>query len=93
MDAWVAYASALVSVGSAIAAFIQIGKVWQQAKDTAVTAAALVGNVSLIQAALSDHKVEVARHYATNADLERAIDRLERTLRENLNALNQQQRS
>ena len=65
---------------------VQFGKVWRTTEDTATHVAAMTGSLALLKTEVSEHRVAVAKEYATNADLERAIDRLERTIREYLEA-------
>jgi hypothetical protein len=87
---WLPVIAAGASVVAVIRFWIDLGKVWRQAEETSVNASALAGKFSLLQADVSEHKVDVARNYATNADLERAIDRLDATLRQYLDAAERQ---
>jgi hypothetical protein len=87
---WLPVVAAGASVVAVIRFWIDLGKVWRQAEDAAMTASALAAKFSLLQSDVSEHKVDVARNYATNVDLERAIDRLDTTLRQYLDAMERQ---
>jgi hypothetical protein len=88
---WLPVIAAGASVAAVLKFWIELGKLWRQVEETTVTVAAQAGKHALLQADVSDHKVEVARNYATNADLERAIDRLDATLRQYLDAAERRQ--
>jgi len=77
---WLPIIAAGASVVAVVKFWVELGKLWRQVEDTGVTVAAQAGKFALLQADVSDHKVEVARNYATNADVERAIDRVERAI-------------
>jgi hypothetical protein len=87
---WLPVIAAGASVVAVIRFWVDLGKVWRQAEDAAMTASALAAKFSLLQSDVSEHKVDVARNYATNVDLERAIDRLDTTLRQYLDAMERQ---
>jgi hypothetical protein len=87
---WLPVVAAGASVVAVIRFWIDLGKVWRQAEEAAMTAGALAAKFSLLQSDVSEHKVDVARNYATNVDLERAIDRLDTTLRQYLDAMERQ---
>jgi outer membrane murein-binding lipoprotein Lpp len=87
---WLPVIAAGASVVAVVRFWVDLGKVWRQAEEAAVTASTLAAKFSLLQADVSEHKVDVARNYATNVDLERAIDRLDTTLRQYLDAMERQ---
>ena len=81
MVEWIAYATALVTIGGTfIGLFVTIGKVWRQAEDAAVTVAAVAGKLELTRAELSQHRVDVAGNYVTNVDLKNAIEAFTRSV-------------
>lgn len=83
--------AALAAITGVVAKFnavsVQFGELWQATKEHSVTIAAVAGKTDLLRTELSEHKVDVARNYATNADVQQAIDRLENTLRQYLDAI------
>ena len=87
---WLPLVAAGASLVAIIRFWVDLGKVWRQAEEAGVTASTLAAKFSLLQTDVSEHKVDVARNYATNADLERAIDRLDATLRQYLDAAERQ---
>lgn len=93
MEPLVAYVGLGATALTFIGTFVHIGKIWRTADETALTVATMAGKLELLRSEVSDHKVEVARNYATNTDLERAIDRLESTLRQYLDAVTVEHRA
>ena len=92
MDAqWIAIAvNAVAIIIVFVGRTIQFGKVLRQIEDSALAVAAMSLNLDRLRIEVGEHKIEVARNYATNADVERAIDRLESTLRQYLDAMTRQ---
>jgi len=88
MEVWIGYVVGIVTIASAfIGVFLQIGKDRGRLDDTATTVAAMKGQLTILESRHNEHRVEVAKTYATNIDVERAIDRLDATLRQYLDAV------
>ena len=71
---WLPVIAAGASLLAVIRFWVDLGKVWRQAEDAAVTAAAMAGKVDILRAEIVDHRVEVASNYTTNSDLKAAIE-------------------
>lgn len=85
---WLALLASMAAGGIAVFTFwVNLGKLAKTAEDSATIVAALTGKLSLLETSFSNHRVEVAANYTTNADLKatiesftQSIDRLDRRL-------------
>lgn len=78
---WLGYAVAIITIAGAFAAtFITIGKVWRKADDTAITVAAVKGQLTMLESRHYELRVHVADEYVKNGDLKDAVDRVTQSI-------------
>lgn len=66
--------SAVAGCGAIVTFWINLGKITKTAEDAAATVAMLTAKLALLETKFSDHRVEIAANYTTNADLKAAIE-------------------
>lgn len=72
---WLAILGSMAAGGIAVITFwVNHGKLAKTAEDSATNVAALTGKLALLETSFSNHRVDVAANYTTNAELKTAID-------------------
>lgn len=82
MDAfnWLPVIAAGASVVAVVKFWVELGKVWKQAEDASLATSLMAGKQEILRSELSNHRVEVASNYSTNADLKAAIELFTRSV-------------